>query len=273
MRRILVVTPLKGGVTGNYVKAIINLLAQKRPGIEFGHAILEGTAVHYARNKLTMYAIQQKYDDLVFWDADLDVLGAFDRLISHKVPIVAGLYTKRALDTYFHVCAWDNKANDNQVGDGLVRVQQMAVGFSRLDLKVIKKYMDDHPERWGVMHDGGDNPEKMFDLFPFEKVGPSMPESRMNKVKAILDDVVLSAQEKVAKIELATWEEHKELPQFQGEDYGFCRLMREAGIPMYIDAKMILPHETTVKVPIPTAQLLKMINEPWRADELKELTK
>lgn len=272
MRRVLVATPLKGKVSAAYLKSAIQIITAKSKDIEIGHIILEGPAINHARPQLVQWAIDNKYDELIFWDADLVAeLGMFQRLLSHRQPIVAALYTKRSLDTYFHVNAWDEDANKNAIGDGLVRVKQMAIGFSKLDLKLMRDYIQKHPERWAVMHDGGDNPTKIYDLFPMELVGPNTANARIEEVKKWLTkkaDLPLNLDE----LKEIVFKKHPEENQFQGEDYGFCRLMREEGIPMYVDTKMIIPHSTEVSVPIPTGKLLDLINEDWRKDEVKNLT-
>ena len=59
--------------------------------------------------------------------------------------------------------------------------------------------------------------------------------------------------------------------QIRGEDFYFCELALEAGIELYVDAALIIPHNGEIQFPIPTKQLFTMINEPWRADEVRAL--
>jgi len=68
----------------------------------------------------------------------------------------------------------------------------------------------------------------------------------------------------LADIDAALYQHHAEPNLHQAEDYGFCRLCAESGIPVYVDTKLIVQHEASIKLPIPDEQLKKMLAEAWR---------
>lgn len=267
----MVSSPVKGKLPMFYYKNVLQYGMNKIPGVKLYYSTLEGPAIQVARNQIVQYARKQGVDELVMIDVDVDVpWEAFQRLLSHDVDIVCGLYSRRTMDTHWHV----HPLNDKEVEDerGLLRVYQAAVGLSKIKMSVFDRLEKAYPDRVGELIEGGVLGERLCEFFPMELMGKNTPGGRLLAIKELLKQD-LPHEEKVKLINIEAHIQHPEQNQFIGEDYGFCCLARNAGIPIYLDTHLVLKHEGTAMFPLETKQLLKMIEEPWRQDELKELQK
>lgn len=245
------------------------------PGHKLFYSLLEGPAIQMARNQIVQYARKQNVDQVVMIDVDVDVpFEAFKRLMSHEdEEIVCGLYSRRTMDTHWHVHPLNDKEVENE--KGLLRVYQSAIGLSKIKMSVFDKLEVAYPDRVGNLVEGGAAGEKVAEFFPMELMGKNTPGGRILAIKELLkcknDD--MDERELLALIEEAANKRHPESNQFIGEDYGFCCLARNAGIPIYLDTRLVLKHEGTAMFPIDTSQVMKMLNEPWRKSEVEELSK
>lgn len=272
LRKVMVSSPVKGKLPMFYYKNVLQYGMNKIPGVKLYYSTLEGPAIQVARNQIVQYARKQGVDELVMIDVDVDVpWEAFERLLSHDEDIVCGLYSRRTMDTHWHVHPWSETEKENE--RGLLRVYQAAVGLSKIKMSVFDRLEQAYPDRVGELIEGGVLGERLCEFFPMELMGKNTPGGRLLAIKELLKRPDLSDKEKVALIEQAATIQHPESNQFIGEDYGFCCLARNAGIPIYLDTHLVLKHEGTAMFPIDTKQLVKMLNEPWREDELKELQK
>jgi hypothetical protein len=264
-RRVLLSVPLKGALASYFVNNLISTCRAVLPGVSLDFAFLEGAPVQQARNEICDNAVRAGYDDVVMLDKDLDV-GVPDlvRILRHDVPVVCALYPHRSLDTFWHVRPLSADEQPDTVG--LMRVQQSAVGFCKIKVSAIKKLMADHPDRAGLLTETGGGARMVHELFPMELVGPNTPAAR---IKAVEDAIVHHAQAidlnlLMAAIDAALYGRSEQPNLYQAEDYGFCRLCAESGIPVYVDTKLIVQHEASIKLPIPDEQLKKMLAEAWR---------
>lgn len=271
MRKIMLAVPLKGQVSSFFVKNIMEALMTKMKDINFVFTFLEGPAIQMARNEIVAYARQQKCDELVQIDKDLDAaFPALMRLLFHeKAPVVCGLYCKRHLDTFWHVQPWDDNTKEDE--NGLLRVRQSAIGFSKIRMEVFDKLELANPDRIGSLNEGGKEPVMMTEFFPMELMGKNTPKGRLDLILKYLDDDKLLSQspgEIREQIRMLSKLRFPEPNHFMGEDYGFCRLCADAGIPIYLDTHLMVKHDSSVMVPVDTEQLIKMLKEKWREDEL-----
>jgi len=259
MRKILVATPLKGEIPPEYMRTLIALLGAKLPDTKFIYAFLGGCTVQWARDELVQTAIRNGCTEVLFWDKDLEpTLEHGLRLLSHDVDVVCGLYSKRHLNTHWHVHG-DPSSKESRA-DGLMKVLKVAIGFSKIKISVFAKLARHYPERVYWKHDGGEEPVTLHEFFPMGIVGPNSYRGKLERIRtAARGDDAGSALTVIST------------NQIRGEDFYFRELCEEAGIPLYLDPNLIIPHDGNIRFPIPTPQLLAMINEPWRADELRSL--
>lgn len=276
VRRVMLTSPLKGKLPSFYYKNVLQYGMNRIKGAKLFYSLLEGPAIQMARNQIVQYARKQNVDELVMIDVDVDVpFEAFKRLMSHEdEEIVCGLYSRRTMDTHWHVHPLNDKEVENE--KGLLRVYQSAIGLCKIKMSVFDKLEEAYPDRVGDLVEGGAAGEKVAEFFPMELMGKNTPGGRILAIKELLkmrgDDETDPAA-LLARIAEETTKRHPESNQFIGEDYGFCCLARNAGIPIYLDTRLVLKHEGTAMFPIDTAQLMKMLDEPWRKDEVEELRK
>jgi hypothetical protein len=149
-KKILIATPLKGDIPKSYFKTSLQLATANLPGIKLDWCLLDGPAVHQARNELVAYAFQHKFDELIFWDKDVlaeqlgeDVTsGAIMRLLSHDVDMVCGLYSTRSLKTHWHTHLIPGEEADE---NGLQKVNRCAIGFSKIKMSVFRRIAEKNP--------------------------------------------------------------------------------------------------------------------------------
>lgn len=294
MKRILLCTPLKGGLEANYVRNLMSLLFhQFREPTKIEWAVTTGTSVAMARDELARLCRDKNYDELVFWDKDLGpkdpgiFAAMFQRLISHDVEVVAAAYAGHNVNTHFHGAS----AAVNQVPDdnGLLEMIQIPLGFSRIKRSVFEKIAQKHPgHRYLLMETGTKPAQEMFEFFPNGVVGPCSAEGKLERIKEILDrepregGVTEAMAWLLGEIRTVMADTRYESNYMLGEDFYFCKLAREAGVKLYIDNNVIIPHSSEVQLPVKTEDLLKGVLETWRwkldADEkaihgaVKELT-
>jgi hypothetical protein len=138
MKRVLIATPLKGDIPRSYFKTSLQLAAASVPGVKFDWCLLEGPAVQQARNELVAYALEHRFDEIIWWDKDVlaeqhgeDVTAeAILRLLKHDVDIVCAIYSTRSLKTHWHMHLIPGQAADEEraaegvpLGSGLLKMK------------------------------------------------------------------------------------------------------------------------------------------------------
>jgi len=271
-KRILIGTPLKGDIPKSYFRTSLQMVTAEIPEVKLDWILLDGPAVQIARNEIAAYAVEQKFDELIFWDKDVlamrngeDVTAsALMRLIGHDRDIVTAVYSSRSLETHWHVQAIKGEEPDEA---GLQRVERASIGFSKIKVPVFKKIAAQNPDRVAVLTDPNRAPKSVPELFPMELKGRNTSDHRLKQVWAALSEVK-NDEVLRARIERELTIRYDESNVFISEDYGFCDLARAAGYDIWMDTLMVLGHQASVVVPIESAKLLEMLSEPWRKDEL-----
>jgi len=275
-KKILIATPLKGQIPTSYFQNSLKLAVEHLPGIKLDWCLLEGPAVHQARNELVAHARRNQFDELVFWDKDLlceqegkDVTsGAMIRLLSHNVDMVCGIYGTRSLKTHWHGHLIADEKPDQ---DGLQKVSRSALGFSKIKMSVFKRIEERNPWRKGVLVDPNHPPHAMTEFFPMGLKGPDTPEARLNSILEALEQPAKSPEIMVQRIQRLATIPYDQPNVFVSEDYWFCDLARSAGIDIHLDTNLVLSHLGTIAFPIETPELLEILSEPWRKDEIRSI--
>jgi hypothetical protein len=248
------------------------MASAKIPNVKLDWILLDGPAVQIARNEIAAYAIDNKFDELIFWDKDVlaqrngaDVTdSALMRLIGHDKDIVTSVYASRSLDTHWHVTPLADEVADEQ---GLQRVEKASIGFSKIKTSVFKKIAADNPDRLAMLFDPNRAPRSIPELFPMELTGRNTPAYRLKEIKNALTECKNDDKLRM-RIERELTVRYDEPNAYLSEDYGFCKLARESGYDIWMDTLMVLGHESKVTLPIETPKLMEMLSEPWRKEEL-----
>lgn len=276
MRKIFVGYPVKGQFSVQQTRNMIDISRTRFHDCEIKLRILEGVPINQARSELVQNAYDEGCSEIVMIDADLGVgpkeLG---RILSHDEDVVCALYCHRSLNCLWHVQPTSPPSEERP--DGLLRVKQSAVGFSKIKLSVFDKLKVANPDRIGQLTERIGGNRLVWEFFPFELVGLNTPASRLNTIKEIcktLSDqgdvhgMVNKWAEKILSVINTTYLADN---YHVSEDFNFCRLCSESGIPIYTDTQLIVQHKTEVDLPIPTAHLAELMREGWRQTELDQL--
>ena len=274
-RKILLATPVKGFTSPRYTLDLVRAMTTKIDGVTFDLSLLDGPAIQFARNIQAHELLRSRNDEIVFIDADVPFAREhLVRLCSHVEPVVLGLYAARSLDTVWTTVGIKGEEPN---GRGLMKVGQASLGFSKITREALEHIAKDNPDRRGLMASAGEKAVMMQDFFPMGLSGPNSADTRLGHLKALLKALADSGvtiesmpvedlRTHLRNMERLVSIQYPEMNLFRGEDYYFCRLARQAGIDVLLDTKLILGHEDLVSLPIPTEQLKKMIEEPWRKE-------
>lgn len=275
MRKILIATPLKGDVPPEYFNFLFRLLAQKIPDCKFLYSFIGGTTVQWARDECVAIARAQGCNEILWLDKDLEpTVEQALRLLSHDEPIVCSLYSKRHLNTHWHV---HGKQGAPERADDLMQVIKCAIGFSKMKMEAFDSLRSKFPERQYWKHDGGEEPMNLHEYFPMGIVGSNSSEGKLRRIRSAFPKGSIAGSDAEAFGFLASLKEilndiDYSGNQIRGEDFYFCDMCVEAGVPIYVDSQLIIPHSGEIQFPIPTQQLMTMLKEPWRADEVRALS-
>ncbi len=269
MRKVMLATPVAGELPVFYVRNLMQACSARIPNIQWMPIFMMGQGVQIARSECVKHGREAKCDEVIFLDKDLDVnVTQMARMLSHeKEDIVCGMYCKKTTDTHWHAQSYG--PDEKEDANGLLRVRQAAIGFSKINMRVFDKIQADNPDRVGVLREKGTGEWQLWDFFPMELMGPNTPLARLNTIKGILDNPALDTAEKLKQIDLASYQQYLEPNYHIGEDYWFCKLARDSGFKIKLDTQLIVQHEAKIRLPIPTAQLIDMLKEDWREDDRK----
>ena len=284
MKKILVASPIRGGVSPSYVKALISLHFSKINRImggpnapyEFLWAATSGTSVNLARDELADLALRgqkdtKPFDGILWWDVDLcdpdsnRMLSMFARLLSHieKVDVVAGQYVGHNFLSHFHGATTENSTGPD--ADGLMEMSQIPIGFSYISCDALRKIREFHAHRTYAIKETEKQIARgnMFEFFPIGVCGPCSSEGKIERIKEIFKTCQTADDFMPSVIEVIN-DTNYQTNYLLGEDFYFCKLAREAGVKLYIDNALIIPHETQVRLPVKNWELLMALGEHWR---------
>jgi hypothetical protein len=268
MRKILIATPIKGGLGSDYLPGFVDAMRTRFDGVQLEFAVLDGPAVNLARNELAQYAKDVHARELVFIDSDIKwTVDHFRRLISHvDLDIVGGIYCKKvAGERPFWLMNPKPGGLNVDSNAELEEVNDIATGFMKIRVDTVFPAIEKVFPELEFMADGtGGKPARSaWEYFPMGVEGPRHPKVRLDKVKAALAklpgplDPVDSESEWKRRVRLFIAEVdnacHESQPpgMLRGEDYGFCHLARSAGCKVWADFGMdVLPHVGKVAYPI-----------------------
>jgi hypothetical protein len=204
--RLFVALPVYGGYDPFFVRSLLSLV--QNPPCEIHVADNIGDSlVSRARNMLVDRFLQTDCTHLLFLDTDLIFSPEhIARLVSHDLPVVAGLYPKKQDELSWVANTHPDHPEPND--QGLQRVRYVGTGCMLVRRDVFETLRD---KLWVEMyladHDPCDAPPR-FDWFP---VG-------------VTDDSAIGRR------------------RYLSEDWFFCELCARAGIEVWADVKVALKH-------------------------------
>jgi hypothetical protein len=232
--RVLIATPVFDKPHIDWTNGITSVL--RLTDAEYDVRYAKGCYVQTGRNQLVYEARRDKFDEIVFVDADIKSWGAqhIQRLRSHDVDIVAGCYAKKIPGEPQLTC---HAATTERVGD-LIRCNDLPGGFTRIKMHVFDAIEKKFP--WRSFQHAGEEPK--FEFFPMGLVGEGTPEALLNAIKSVIARPIDSS-DMIDEIDALFSVAHMpSCRQLLGEDVYFCKLAREAGFTLWADTCLALRH-------------------------------
>ncbi len=232
---LMVMTPAYGGlVYDGYVRSIMATEQQcARDQIGF-HSLIMGNEsfIPRGRDRCLAYFMANKFSHCIFIDADItwgpDDIG---RMIAHDKDIVCGAYPKKDYPIRYVI-----NAEDPELKDGLIEVQEAGTGFMLIKRTAIERMQKAYPDRHV------DEPwfEKLDDM------EPDFFQACQDNYFAFFGGDPLQGG------------------RYLSEDYEFARKWRDIG-KIYVDPLTKLDHTGTHTFHGDISQLLEKKHEPKNA--------
>lgn len=231
--KVFVALPIYGGAHPVFFQSIIKLL--HNPPVQVQIATLIGDSlVSRARNNLVSQFLKSDCTHLLFIDSDLQFEPwQIKRLVDHGGEIVCGMYPKkqRQLGWVMNIFEGVDKGDSN----GLLPVKCAGTGAMLIRRSVFEEMQEAYPSlRYDDDH-GGDACSK-WDFF---KVGvwPCTDAPR----KDFPARPIKTRYEVDGKVEVAL-EKMRQESRYLSEDWFFCYLAWNLGIPTFVDLKNVFRH-------------------------------
>jgi len=192
----------------DYVESLLlSQIALKQANIGFSAQFtVQDSLVMQARNQILAQFLASDATDLVFIDSDIGwEAKSLLRLISHDVPIVAGVYRRKIESVSFTVQFADMRAVELDRATGLIEATRVGAGFLRLQRNAI---------------------ERMVVAYPNLRYSQPLPSGKTEERHALFDTSLVNGG-------------------FCGEDYTFCDRWRAAGGKVWVDPDIALRHVGT----------------------------
>lgn len=239
-KSIMIATPCYGGLLHNtYVNSVLLVLFNERVRQKFNIMTTfmgNDALIQRARQECVKTAMDEGADKILFVDADISFTPEdFMNVVDTNLPVVGGTYRKKCAEPVlnFNLPAEvemqirkdldDEYAASNSLkgfkhlrknyidqATGLVRAQHLATGFLCIDLDVIRKL------KQAVPNYVSDRRSNHKFLYTKEEMAPLL----------VPEVFPVTVQNNI----------------LESEDWGFCRLCHENGIPIYLNTSVVLHH-------------------------------
>jgi len=204
MKKVFLGLPVYGGYDPHFVTSLMSLLGH-RPCPLVVHPCIGDSLVARARNRIAAKFLKSDCTHLLFIDTDLIFSPEhIARLISHDVPVVAGLYPKKQTELAW-VC---NTLPDVEADErGLQPVRYAGTGCLMIERGVLERMIGRYPEI-EYDPDDGDEPGVKWDFFSCGVY--KCPDSGLRR--------------------------------YLSEDWWFCQRARDLGYTVWMDTQVVMKH-------------------------------
>jgi len=266
-KKVLIATPLLGSVSAHYMGRVITILkANWENRYEFEFQVKTGGSVATARNMAADYALKGDFDKILWLDKDVgdEDMNRFLMFVNHMLgrdlDWVAATYVAHTKTTHFHGAKIIGSEDDPR---GLRRMFQMPMGFSVMDVSILRRIKEAYPLREYTVFESGGETGVYYRFFHEDIVGPNTPQGKLDRISEALSKLGF-ADEIMREITDIIKDPDASGNRLLGEDYNFCGTCYDLGIEMWMETSFIAPHEETMRLPIPTEQLVTWMKEDWR---------
>lgn len=203
MKKLYIALPVYGGYHPLFIQSLLRLQMEPPCALALRPCVGD-SLVARARNKLAADFLASDASHLLFLDTDLIFSPAhIERLISHDVDIVAGLYPKKQLNLSWVVNILHGEQPDER---GLQRVKYIGTGC----LLIARRVLETMRDRLAISYvtDIEQVQRTEHDFFP---TGPM-------------------------------FDKESGLMRYHSEDWGFCRRALDLGFTVWADTRVALKH-------------------------------
>jgi hypothetical protein len=231
--KIFVALPIYGGVFPAFFTSIMRLIQSKEVPCSF-FPLVGDSLVSRARNRLVGEFLKSDCTHLLFLDCDLQFEPwQIKRLASHDAPIVGGLYPKKQVELGWVMNMFPEITEPDSTG--LLPVKCIGTGAMMIKREVIQYMQDCYPMlRYDA--DAGDTSGSKYDLF---KVG-TWPCAEIPRTE-FPQKPIRPRYELPAAIP-AQLRKMQDESRHLSEDWFFCYLAWNLGIPTFADMRNVFYH-------------------------------
>lgn len=268
-KRLLIASPCKGGnVPLYYVQLQEQMILQPPDGWDVEFLCEASNAMLcISRNILANQAITKGYDAMLQLDLDHPVEAKhIYRILSHdpeRYPIISALYCIKRPGKPFFLGMREKGAKEDE--NGLLPAAFLPTGFLLMSAHALRKIHDFHRDREVYIQDDVLLPPgvkranaTMVEMFPVGACGPRTPSARLKRVRKAMEAVMAKGPQSATRAQLleatqgvaAALTDMGDPGYLCGEDYFGSLLARHAGVPMFIDTHLLVPHEGKICYPI-----------------------
>ena len=204
--KLMLGLPVYGGYHPHFIPGLLDLV--RRPPCNLQICPMVGDSlVSRARNRIVARFLMSDCTHLLFLDTDLIFSPEHvERLISHGLPFLIGLYPKKQ-EQLAWVCNTREEFGERDPETGLQRILYGGTGCMLIAREVIEAIIAAHPEL-SYEPDDGEDAQPLYDIF---RVG-------------VYEDPVAKRR------------------RYLSEDWFFCQYALDAGYPLYADTHVVLKH-------------------------------
>lgn len=226
-----------------YTDTVRSLLDLDKTGLQVDYAWFSHSITSAARNCAAARCMGEGYDYLFFLDLDMTIHPqTLRRLVSHDVPVVSGMYRARRGDVspFFAFNFREDGMPQTVIeidmnGPELLKVDGLPTGCMLIRRDVFEK-LDDHARQQG-----------------HNDVAPGQPyfyyESRLDRLIKEREKHLCETAVKHGHVDEDVL---RYKPAFgRGEDLRFCVSCKEAGIPLYLDTRVVAGHLALKNMGVP----------------------
>ena len=227
---LLIATPAYGRIISmEYFNGILSTISTNIEGWERTVKLIGNESlVQRARQYFAKYAMEKKFDKLLFIDADIGFTGEdVKRLVLHDKLVVGGTYPLKQIPPILNFNTLpDHDISDIPnhrsldglkklnakygVGGGLLEVRHVPTGFLCIDVEVFRRLENFVPGYSGRAYSKAQEFEKIPEFFPVR----------------VRDGIL------------------------ESEDWAFCTLCRDHGIKVYLDTEVVVSHTANVIIDV-----------------------
>lgn len=241
-KKLFIGLPCYDGYNPKFAVSLISALPKLGPAQIF---TLDGDSlIPRARNNLAAEFLESQCTHLLFLDTDLEFgADALAQFVQNDKDVAAGVYFQKRHDAQIPVF---NRLPDKVPGqDGLAEVRHAGTGIMMIARHVLEKLIETGAAPAFMPSHGENRTKPLHEFFPIG-VFPNKA-SKWDEVWRLKDEADKCQSKEDCEMLIDLIFNTMKLPpsteaHYESEDWAFCRMVREAGMEVWIDMKFAARH-------------------------------